>query len=68
MSQRKRTQAEEDAAYHRLAYRIELLIQRQKRKISPQVIDGGCVVLRPGPFRLLRESPLGNSDPDSDPW
>ena len=63
MSQRKRTKAEEDAAYHRLAYRIELLIQRRKRKISRQVIDGGCVVLQPALFCLLRES----SNPDSEP-
>ena len=54
MSEPKRTKAEEDAAYHRLAYRIELLIQRHKRKISRQVIDGGCVVLQPAQFRTLR--------------
>ena len=65
MSKRKRTQAEEDAAYHRLAYRIELLIQRQKRKISRQVIDGGCVVLQPAPFRSPRESPLRDFDRDA---
>ena len=67
MNERKRTKAEEDAAYHRLAYRIERLIQRQKRKISRQVIDGGCVVLQPALFSVLRESPLRDSDPDSDP-
>ena len=67
MSERKRTKAEEDAAYHRLAYRIELLIQRQKRKISRHVIEGGCVVLQPAIFRLLLESPLAAPDPDSGP-
>jgi hypothetical protein len=67
MSERKRTQAEEDAAYHRLAYRIELLIQRQKRKITRRVIDGGCLVLQPASFRLPRENALRDSDPDSAP-
>ena len=50
MSERKRTQAEQDAAYHRLAYRIELLIQKRRRSIARRVVDGGCVVLQPALF------------------
>jgi hypothetical protein len=46
-----RSQAEQDAAYHRLAYRLELLIQRKRRSISRQTVEGGCVVLQPERFK-----------------
>lgn len=45
------TQAQQNAAYHRLAYRIELLIQRKRRTISRRVLKGGCVLLQPERFK-----------------
>jgi hypothetical protein len=58
----QRPQAEHSAAYHRLAYRIELLIQRKRRSVSRRIVDGGCVVLEPERFkwRGVQEAATGN--------
>jgi hypothetical protein len=48
---RNTSRAEQSAAYHRLAYRIELLIQRRRRTVSRRIVDGGCVVLEPERFK-----------------
>ena len=54
---RQRSKAEQDAAYHRLAYRIELLIQKKRRSISRQVLDCGCVVIQPEIFKRRETTP-----------
>jgi hypothetical protein len=63
---RKQSQAEQDAAFQRFAYRMELLIQRNRRRISRRTVEGGCVVLQPERFKRRASARVGDAaSPDS---
>ena len=54
----RKTKAEQDAFYHRLAYRLERRMQEKKRTIARRVVDGGCVVLEPARWAIRNTTRL----------
>jgi hypothetical protein len=50
MAERQLSQAEQETRYERLAYAIEKMIERNRKKIYRRHLDGGCVLLQPGNY------------------